>query len=72
MFSVMDSNVSTLERAFQLAATGRYLTVTEIKLALSREGYRHEMVDGPVLAKQLIGVMTKARAARAAQRRRPT
>jgi len=61
----MDPNVSTLERAFQLAATGRYLTVTEIKLALSREGYRHELVDGPELSKQLVAVITKARTARA-------
>jgi hypothetical protein len=63
----MDPNVSTLERAFQLAATGRYLTVTEIRLQLSREGYRHELVDGPTLAKQLLAAMTKARAVRAAK-----
>ena len=66
----MDSNVSTLERAFQLAATGRYLTVTEIKLQLSREGYRHELVDGPTLAKQLLATMAKARAARVAKPRK--
>ena len=66
----MDSNVSTLERAFQLAATGRYLTVTEIKLQLSREGYRHELVDGPTLAKQLLAAMAKARAARVAKPRK--
>ena len=63
----MDPNVSTLERAFQLASTGRYLTVTEIRLQLSREGYRHELVDGPTLKRQLVEVMTKARAARTAK-----
>jgi hypothetical protein len=66
----MDPNVSTLERAFQLAATGRYLTVTEIKLQLSREGYRHELVNGPALAKQLLAAMTKARAVRVAKPRK--
>ena len=68
MTSAMDPNVSTLERAFQLAATGRYLTVSEIKLALSREGYRHEIVDGPELSKQLVAIMTKARSSRAPQK----
>jgi hypothetical protein len=63
----MEPNVSTIERAFQLAATGRFLTVTEIKLQLSREGYRHELVDGPELSRQLIAAMTKARAARTAK-----
>ena len=35
----MQPNLSPIERAFQLAATGRYSTVSEIKLQLAREGY---------------------------------
>jgi hypothetical protein len=42
----MDPNVSTLERAFELAATGRFLTVSEIKLRLHRGGYHHESSTG--------------------------
>ena len=60
----MEPNVSTLERAFHLAGTGLFSTVTEIKLRLAREGYRHELVEGPELIKQLTSAMTEARAAR--------
>ena len=63
MRSAMDPNVSTLERAFQLAASGRCATVTEIKLNLHKEGYRHELIEGPLLVKQLMDAITKARAA---------
>ena len=70
LLTAMEPNVSTLERAFQLAATGRYVTVSEIKLVLTREGYRHELVDGPELSKQLVAAITKARAERAPKPRR--
>ena len=66
----MDPNVSTLERAFQLAATGLFSTVSEIKLKLMREGYRYELVEGPLLTKQLLAAITKARAGSAGQPRR--
>ena len=56
----MDPNVSALERAFVLAASGRFHTVSEIRLQLHREGYRHEVVQGPVLFRQLGGVMQHA------------
>lgn len=58
----MEPNVSAVERAFQLATSGRYLTVSEIKLTLAREGYRHELVEGRQLAKQLLAVIARARA----------
>jgi hypothetical protein len=57
----MEPNISAVERAFQLAASGRYLTVSEIKSTLAREGYRHQLVEGRQLAKQLVAVITKAR-----------
>jgi hypothetical protein len=63
----MEPNISAVERAFQLAASGRYLTVSEIKLTLAREGYRHELVEGRQLAKQLLAVIARARAASAAK-----
>jgi hypothetical protein len=56
----MKANVSAIERAFQLAQTGRYLTVTEIKLRLNAEGYSHSQIEGPTLCRQLSAVMTKA------------
>ena len=42
----MQPNLSPIERAFQLAATSRYSTVSEIKLQLAREGYPQEQVEG--------------------------
>ena len=53
----MNPNV---ERAFALAATGRFHKVSDIRLQLHREGYNYELVQGPVLAKQLTEAMEKA------------
>jgi hypothetical protein len=64
----MEANVLTIERAFQLAATGRYVTVSELKLRLNREGYDHLQVEGALLHQQLKDAMAQARAARSAIR----
>jgi hypothetical protein len=56
----MDPNVSTLERAFALAASGRFHKVSDIRLQLHREGYNYELVQGPVLTKQLTDAMEQA------------
>ena len=56
----MDPNVSTLERAFALAASGRFHRVSDIRLQLHRESYSYELVQGPVLAKQLTEAMEQA------------
>ena len=47
--------------------TGRYLTVTEIKLRLHEEGYSHGQIDGPLLKKQLMDAIADARRERATQ-----
>ena len=60
----MEPNVSPIERAFQLAATGRFATVTEIKLRLAAEGYRASQVEGRSLSKQLAETIAKARSKR--------
>jgi hypothetical protein len=57
----MDPNFSTLERAFALAASGRFSKVSDIRLQLHREGYDYEMVQGPVLFRQLAEAMEQAR-----------
>jgi hypothetical protein len=56
----MDPNVSALERAFALAATGRFHKVSDIRLQLHKEGYNYEMVQGPVLTRQLVETMEQA------------
>ena len=61
MLSAMKENVSAIERAFELAATGTFQTVSEIKLRLHKEGYNYEQVEGPTLRKQLVEAMAKAR-----------
>jgi hypothetical protein len=58
----MSGRPCIIERAIQLAATGRFRTVTEIKLALKREGYlqRDAALDGAAIRKQLRGMMLAA------------
>jgi hypothetical protein len=50
---MQDGRTSPLERAFQLAKSGKYSTVTAIKEQLAREGYSAGQVDGPHLMQQL-------------------
>jgi hypothetical protein len=54
---------STLERAFELAESGLFVTVTELRSRLSAESYFTEEICGPVLCKQLLSIMAKARLA---------
>ena len=61
MISSMKPNTSTLERAFELAGSGLYPTVSAIRLQLSREGYRYRVVHGRELKSQLAVAITKAR-----------
>ena len=50
-----------LERAFELAASGKFVTVEEIKKALRAEGYITSQLLGRELYKQLRARMEKAR-----------
>ena len=52
---------STLERAFELAASGRFASVTEIRSRLAAEGYFTAEVCGPLLCKQLMRIISEAR-----------
>lgn len=49
----MDTGKTALERAFELARSGRFLTPGDIKKALVSERYSVETVTGPSLNKQL-------------------
>jgi hypothetical protein len=48
----MQTGVSVLERAFQLAATGHFANVWLIKRQLDLEGYASLQVSGPMLCKR--------------------
>jgi hypothetical protein len=49
----MERDTTVLERAFQLAKSGQYATVTEIQKRLNAEGYVTAQITGPMLRKQL-------------------
>jgi hypothetical protein len=57
----MNGTKTSLERAFELAASGSCRTVEEIRYKLRSEGYREKDVAGPSLFKQLKALITKAR-----------
>ena len=49
----MKANVSALERAFQLAESGRYSSTEDIRRRLAAEGYDSRVLAGPALRKQI-------------------
>ena len=64
MLGAMDPTITTLERAFQLARSGDYVSVEDIKKRLNTEGYSASQVSGPTLTKQLLALIREARAHR--------
>jgi hypothetical protein len=53
--------MTALERAFQLAKSGRVAGLAEIGLALKRGGYSADQIEGPLLKRQLAGLIKPAR-----------
>jgi len=49
----MKPNITAIERAFELANTGRFLYVQEIRERLRAEGYHTDVITGPKLWSQL-------------------
>ena len=49
----MDQNVTSIERAFQLAKSGDCASISDIKKILQRDGYATGQITGPLLLKQL-------------------
>jgi hypothetical protein len=62
MLGAMDPSITALERAFQLARSGDYFSVDDIKRRLSAEGYSIAQVAGPTLRKQLHALIKAAQA----------
>jgi hypothetical protein len=60
----MDHRMTTLERAFQLARSGRVAGLTDIVDALRRDGYSADQIQGPILRRQLADLIKAARAGR--------
>lgn len=52
---------TTLERAFELARSGRFEKVRDLQRALSAEGFTVQQVSGPTLFDQLRKLMKEAK-----------
>jgi hypothetical protein len=61
MVSGMDHRMTPLERAFQLARSGRVAGLRDIVNALRGEGYSADQIQGPILRRQLADLMKAAR-----------
>jgi hypothetical protein len=56
-------NISAVERAFQIAKSGRVQNITEIRNVLSKEGFARGQLEGSLtLSKQLRLLIKSARA----------
>jgi hypothetical protein len=58
----MDHRMTTLERAFQLARSGRVSTIADIIGSLKRAGYSTDQIEGRTLKRQLANLIRVARA----------
>jgi hypothetical protein len=57
----MDQSVTALERAFQLAKSGKCSSLADLKKQLRAEGYSIAQITGRTLAKQLMALIKMAR-----------
>jgi hypothetical protein len=63
MLAIMDQSKTTLERAFELARSGSVSNLAELRAAIKMEGYASGQINGPVLSRQLRGLIDKSREA---------
>jgi len=52
---------TALERAFEMARTGAFREVEQLRRQLSREGFDRRQIEGLSLSKQLMGESRRAR-----------
>lgn len=62
MPDTMDPDKTTLERAFEIAATGAPTNVADIRAQLRAEGYDSQKIEGRSLIAQLRRILEKAKA----------
>jgi hypothetical protein len=60
MLSGMNHRATALERAFELARSGRLRRTEDIIASLKREGYSTEQLQGPSLRRQLSDLIKAA------------
>jgi hypothetical protein len=59
--------MTSMERAFHLARSGRFTTLTEVVTTLDREGYSANQIQGPLLKRQLTDLIKAARRSRSTE-----
>jgi len=64
MLSGMNHRMTALERAFDLARSGRVAGLGDIIASLRRDGYSSDQIEGPLLRRQLADLIKAARAGR--------
>jgi hypothetical protein len=57
----MEKDTTAIERAFQLAKSGRFASMLEVRKALKEEGYSLQQLEGKSLQRQLRDIMSAAR-----------
>lgn len=57
----MDQTKTTLERAFELAKSGKVASVTHLRAQIKSEGYAQQQIDGRALGRQLRDMIARAR-----------
>jgi arginine repressor len=63
MLAAMDDGTQTaLERAFELARSGKFQTTGEIRQALKDEGFSTDQITGPTLNRQLRKAINEGKA----------
>jgi hypothetical protein len=63
MMNPLNAEKTALERAFEIARTGRWDRVEDIRRQLHQEGYNYRQVEGPLLGRQLVEAARLARLA---------
>jgi hypothetical protein len=53
----MDQNTTALERAFDLAKSGSYASIADIRRQLHAEGYSTAQITGGALSRQLTALI---------------
>jgi hypothetical protein len=56
----MHPRMTGLERAFDLARSGRFTTLDEVVKLLRKEGYSVDQIEGPLLRRQLTQLIRAA------------
>jgi hypothetical protein len=60
----MHAHTTAIERAFELARSGRFGSVQGIRIRLKQEGYNPDQIEGPMLVDQIRSLMQPGRTAR--------